>query len=365
VSQFFAEDLLQWYRNNKRDLPWRRTGDPYKIWVSEIMLQQTRVDTVIPYYERFLDAFPSVNHLADADRQRVLKLWEGLGYYSRGRNLHDAAKTVVEEFGGEVPGRYDEIRKLKGIGPYTAAAILSIAFGKQHAVVDGNVIRVLTRYFGIEEDVRLQGTKNRVQELADELIPENNPGDFNQAVMELGATVCTPSNPICQSCPVSSGCAAFSSARTDQIPYKSPAKKIPHHEIAIGMIVNSRGELLIALRSENAMLGGLWEFPGGKREKGESLETAVERELREELGVDVRVFEKFHKLKHAYSHFKITLHAYWCRIENGSPAAISGREIRWVSLDDIDSYPFPKANKVLIERMIQLDADKLKKLTGQ
>jgi len=365
VSQFFADDLLQWYRNNKRDLPWRNTDDPYKIWISEIMLQQTRVDTVIPYYHRFLEAFPTVHELAEASQQQVLKLWEGLGYYSRGRNLHQAAKMVSGQYNGQVPADYDEIRKLKGIGPYSAAAILSIAYNKQYAVVDGNVIRVFSRYFGIESDVRLQSTKNQVQQYADDMIPESHSGDFNQAVMELGATVCTPANPLCDSCPLSSGCVAYNSAKTDILPYKSKAKKIPHHEIAVGIIVNVQGELLIALRPNDVMLGGLWEFPGGKREKGETLKQTVARELREELGVEVNVHTMYHKLKHAYSHFKITLHAYWCSIASGDPKPVGSKEIKWVSLDDIHSYPFPKANKVLIDGFTELDPAKLKQLTGQ
>jgi A/G-specific adenine glycosylase len=361
VSKYFAEDLLQWYNREKRDLPWRRTSDPYRIWVSEIMLQQTRVDTVIPYYKRFLEAFPTVHDLAAAEQQQVLKLWEGLGYYSRGRNLHQAAKTVVSEFYGEIPATHEEITALKGIGPYTAAAILSIAYQKPYAVVDGNVIRVLTRYYGIKQDIRSAAVKNRVQELADGLIPEKNPGDFNQSVMELGATVCKPQNPECGMCPVSSNCVAYNSAQTDSIPYKSPAKKIPHHQIGVGLIVNENGDLLIALRPDDVMLGGLWEFPGGKKEKSESIKKTVARELKEELGVDVEVLNKFRDLKHAYSHFKITLHAYWCKIINGDPTPNSSMQLKWVSLDEINEYPFPKANKTLIEELQRLDNSDLKR----
>lgn len=319
------------------------------------MLQQTRVDTVIPYYHRFLEKFPTVYDLAEADQQKVLKVWEGLGYYSRGRNLHQAAKMVVEKFDGELPSTYEEITSLKGIGPYTASAILSIAFQKKYAVVDGNVIRVLSRFYGIEDDIRKSATKKTIQTFADELIPENHPGDFNQAVMELGATVCTPKNPECTVCPVSPECVAANSAQTDVIPYKSQAKKIPHHQIAVGLILNQTNELLIALRPNDSMLGGLWEFPGGKKENGETLQETVTRELKEELGVDVEVFSKFQELKHAYSHFKITLHAFWCRILNGTPQPRSSQEIKWVSLDKIDKYPFPKANKTLIEGLQNLE----------
>lgn len=357
----FADDLLAWYDCEKRELPWRKTDDPYKIWVSEIMLQQTRVDTVIPYWHRFIEAFPTVIDLARADRQKVLKLWEGLGYYSRCRNLHDAAKTVVNEFDGILPDTIEQISKLKGIGPYTAAAVLSIAFNKPHAVVDGNVIRVITRYYGIRDDIRSAAVKNRVRQHAEQLLPENNPGDFNQALMELGATVCTPVNPGCMYCPVSSDCIATKTAMTDKIPYKSKGKKIPHHIIAVGLVVNESGKLLISLRPEDAMLGGLWEFPGGKNEPGESLEETVIRELREELGVEAKISEKYMQLKHAYSHFKITLHAYWCFIVSGEPEPNWGTELKWVGLDQLEEYPFPKANKTLVEGLKKFDADDLKR----
>lgn len=355
----FSEDLLQWYHNHQRNLPWRETDDPYKIWISEIMLQQTRVDTVIPYYLRFLDKFPTVYDLAEADQQEVLKVWEGLGYYSRGRNLHQAAKMVVEKFDGELPSSYEEITSLKGIGPYTASAVLSIAFQKKYAVVDGNVIRVLSRFYGIDEDIRKSTTKKTIQKFADDLIPRNQPGDFNQAIMELGATVCTPQNPGCTVCPVSSKCIAANSAQTGVIPYKSPAKKIPHRHIAVGLILNQNNELLIALRPNESMLGGLWEFPGGKKEKDETLQVTVARELKEELGVEVEVFSKFQELKHAYSHFKITMHAFWCRILNGTPQPKSSQEIKWVSLDEIDNFPFPKANKTLIGGLQKLENEDL------
>lgn len=340
-------------------MPWRNTTDPYKIWVSEIMLQQTRVETVIPYYKRFLEVFPTVEQLATATQQQVLKLWEGLGYYSRGRNLHQAAKTVVEKFGGVIPSDYKSITGLKGIGPYTAAAILSIAFNKKYAVVDGNVLRVLTRYFGIHDDIRSSKTQKKIQQLADSIIPETAPADFNQAVMELGAIVCKLQNPLCGQCPLSMHCIACNTVQTDTIPYKSPAKKVPHHHIGVGLIVNRQNKLLIALRPADAMLGGLWEFPGGKKKAAEDIRTTIRRELREELGVDVRVFGEYHQLNHAYSHFKITLHAYWCRIDSGTPKPKSSVELRWVSLEEMDQYPFPKANKTLIERLQRVNKEEL------
>ncbi|MEQ9089997.1 MAG: A/G-specific adenine glycosylase [Balneola sp.] len=348
----FTENLLSWYQKNKREMPWRGEKDPYKVWISEIMLQQTRVDQAWPYFENFMKSFPTVFDLAKADQQQVLKAWEGLGYYSRARNLHATSKMIVEDYNGKLPETYDEIIKLKGIGPYTAAAITSIAFGLPNAVVDGNVIRVITRYFGIEDDVRKTGTVKEVQSLVNELISHERPAEFNQGMMELGATVCTPHNPDCLSCPIQAGCIATKVAKTDIIPYKSKAKKKPHKEIGVGIIEREDGKLLIALRPEDAMLGGLWEFPGGKQEKGESIQQTIERELKEELGVEVHAYKEFMNLKHTYSHFSITMHAWFCTLIQGYPKPKSSQEIRWVERAELEEYPFPKANKVLTERLM-------------
>lgn len=349
----FSRNLLNWYQDHKREMPWRGELDPYKIWVSEIMLQQTRVDQAMPYFNNFISHFPTVFDLAQAEQQEVLKAWEGLGYYSRARNLLAAAKDVVDNYGGKVPQSYDEIIKLKGIGPYTAAAVTSIAFNQPHAVVDGNVIRVLTRYYGIEDDTRSSKTRKQVQQFADELIDKEQPGDFNQALMELGSAICTPTKPDCQNCPVQAGCIAAQMAKTDTIPYKSPAAKKPHHTIGVGIIEDDNGKLLIALRPDNVMLGGLWEFPGGKQKDGESIRETIERELKEELGVEVKAGFEFMTLKHTYSHFSIDLHAWMCKLVSGSPKPKSSKEIRWVERAELEQYPFPKANKVLTERLVQ------------
>jgi A/G-specific adenine glycosylase len=352
-AEEFRRELLNWYHANGRALPWRENADAWPVWLSEIMLQQTRVDQAAPYFIRFMEAFPTVHDLARAPQQELMKLWEGLGYYSRARNLHVAAQMVSEKYGGTIPDTMDEILKLPGVGTYTASAVLSIAYGRPHAVVDGNVIRVLTRYAGIDGDIRTTAVKAEVESLAGELLDHDNPGDYNQAIMELGATVCKPRNPLCISCPVRAGCIANMTARTDSIPWKSPKKPVPHHQIAVGIIRNGEGKLLIALRPDNAMLGGLWEFPGGKQKEGESLEETVRRELLEELGVDVEVSGHLISLNHAYSHFRITLHAYFCRIITGTPKPAASRELAWVKPSELTDYPFPKANRTITLALIE------------
>jgi len=339
--------LIAWFRDSRREMPWRDCGDPYTIWLSEVMLQQTRVDQATPYFLRFIDAFPNVTALANADMHDVLMLWEGLGYYTRGRNLHKAAQVVAGEFGGHFPDTYEGMLSLPGVGPYTAAAVASIAFGKSHAVVDGNVIRVISRLFGITDDVRSHATKSFIQSTADTLLDPTNPGDFNQAVMELGSLVCTPSKPACERCPLAYWCVANKMSQVDVIPYKTPKPKVPHYQIVVAIISNDRDQLLIARRPENAMLGGLWEFPGGKVEPDESMEQALYREIMEELGIRIVVKREFMQLKHAYSHFKITMNAFLCDHIDGEPAPKASTAIRWVEPRRLGEYPFPKANRKL------------------
>ncbi len=348
--RIFRQDLLQWYDENKRSMPWRETDDPYRIWVAEIMLQQTRVDTVRDYYHRFLDAFPTVEALADADRDAVLKQWEGLGFYARARHLHEAAQHVVEAHDGEVPETEEAIQELKGVGPYTAAAVLSIAYQKSHAVLDGNVIRVLSRVFAVDEDVTTSTTKRHLRRVANELLDPERPGDFNQAMMELGALVCTPNSPSCNRCPVQEACQAHTDGTQTNYPVTPESTPVPHHDIAVGLIFED-DHLLIQRRPDEGLLGGLWEFPGGKQEEGESLEAACRREAKEELGVELTVEEPFYTLSHAYSHFKITLHAFRCRIASGTPTSREDQPLRWAKIEELDDYAFPRANRRLIEEL--------------
>lgn len=269
VVQYIRHELLSWYRENKRDLPWRRTSDPYRIWVSEVMLQQTRVDTVIPYYERFISLFPTVEALANASIDQVIKAWEGLGYYSRARNLHQAAKVVKEKYHGKIPNELHEISKLKGIGSYTAGAILSIAFNKKVPAVDGNVLRVFSRLFALEDDISLSKTKKKMECIADLIIPEEAPGDFNQALMELGALICTPSSPQCLFCPVRPVCRAYLHGMEEELPVKKKQKS-PKLLDVVMLILQWENSWVVEKRTDKGLLAGLWGLPTVERQESES-----------------------------------------------------------------------------------------------
>jgi A/G-specific adenine glycosylase len=314
------------------------------------MLQQTQVATVIPYYERFLARFPTVHALADAQLDDVLKAWEGAGYYARARNLHVAAQQIVAQFDGKIPSTVDELLTLPGIGRYTAGAIASIAFNRDAPVLDGNVIRVLCRYFNIKDDPKNSKTQRKLWNLAEELLPRGHAGDFNQAMMELGATVCAARKPQCGICPLKRTCATRHVGNQDKLPAKRKKKALPHHQVAVGVIWK-RGKLLIAQRRADALLGGLWEFPGGHQEQGESLARCAAREIREELGIKVKVGDEFATVDHAYSHFSITLHAFRCNWTSGRPRALGCAKWKWVSRRELAQFAFPKANRTVIERL--------------
>ncbi|MFL6212521.1 MAG: A/G-specific adenine glycosylase [Blastocatellia bacterium] len=352
--------LLDWFAKHKRALPWRATRDPYRIWVSEVMLQQTQAATVIPYYERFLKRFPNLAALAAADDAALMKAWEGLGYYARARNLRAAAQIVLCEHGGELPASRDALLSLPGFGPYTAAAVASLAFGADCAAVDGNVLRVLARVYAVDEDIRLSPTRRQLQQLADGLMPSGRAGAFNEVLMELGALVCRPRNPNCDVCPIRRFCRAFQQGRVRELPVKSVKPAVPHHEIAIG-VVHHRGKVLIALRPADGLLGNLWEFPGGKRQAGETLVECCRREIKEETGLDVDVTEVFAIVPHAYSHFRITLHAFHCRYRRGRARPHTSQAIRWVRIEELDDYAFPKANKQIIALLKSTETGKAAK----
>ncbi|HDQ45788.1 MAG TPA: A/G-specific adenine glycosylase, partial [bacterium] len=312
----YESRILHWFDANRRVMPWRGTRDPYRIWVSEIMLQQTRVATAVEYFNRFIRSFPTVRDLAAAESHDVMKVWEGLGYYARARNLHRAAKEIVQRFGGCIPDRAEDLLSLPGIGRYTTGAILSIAFGRPAPVLDGNVIRVLSRFFQITDNVDRSATQKRLWALAESLLPRTRIRDFNEAMMELGALVCTPKRPGCDSCPLSDLCTARRIGIQASLPVKTPKKPLPHLDVTAGVIWKE-GRFLITLRPPRGLLGGLWEFPGGKREAGETLEACLSREIHEELGIEVSVGRRLISVEHAYTHFRITLHVFECRFVSG------------------------------------------------
>jgi len=346
--------LVGWYHKQKRDLPWRKTRDPYFIWVSEIMLQQTQVKKVIPYYLKWIAAFPTVSKLALSPESRVLKLWEGLGYYSRARNLRRAASIVESDYGGRVPDSYDEIMKLPGIGHYSAGAVLSIAFKKKVAALDGNAIRVLSRLFKLAENGASGKSLNRLRHIAEELLPDDCPGDFNQALMELGAEVCSPKKPACPVCPVRPWCMGEKLGQQENYPpvkKRPPSKKI---EVSAAVILRN-GKVYIQQRPVDGLMGGLWEFPGGKKEKNESSENCLLREIREELGVAVVIRKKLMTIKHSYTQFRVTLHVYYCRLPRGHIRATSCDQWKWVCPEDLGGFPFPAANVKIVDRLIKSD----------
>ncbi|MFW6161508.1 MAG: A/G-specific adenine glycosylase [Planctomycetota bacterium] len=350
VPDNLAPSLLRWYDAARRDLPWRRTADPYRIWLAEVMLQQTRVETVIPYYERFVERFPTVASLAAASVEEVLEAWVGLGYYGRARRLHAAARQVVAEHEGRVPRDPAALRALPGVGRYTAGAVLSIAYGLRVPVVDGNVERVLCRLFGLEGNPKAGPTRRRLWTLAGSLIPADRAGEFNQAMMELGATVCTPKAPACEACPVSARCEARRLGRQAELPELPPRKAVPHYDVGVGLVWR-RGKVLIARRPPDVMLGGLWEFPGGKREDGEAMEETVRRELAEELGLEVTVRAPFVTCKHAYSHFTVTLHAFHCACPRGRVRPTEADAFRWVGVSELADFPFPAGSVKIIREL--------------
>lgn len=334
--------LTDWYRTNRRDLPWRNTRAPYKIWVSEVMLQQTQVNTVIPYYQKFIARFPDIHALAAANLQSVLKLWEGLGYYSRARNFHQAAKIVVKERGGVIPNTSKEIKQLPGVGDYIAAAVLSIAFNLPHPVVDGNVKRVFARLFILDAPVNHAGSHTVFLKKAAELMDATMPAMYNQALMELGAMVCKPKQPGCPACPLQSHCLAFKFNKIGEFPHRKKSKPLPEHNLVVG-IVKKKGKILIIRRPEKGLLGGLWEFPNGRIESSEDPDAACLRHLKSEVNITADIDTFVTRIKHAYTHFKITMDVYACRFVAGRVRLNGPTAFRWINLDEISAYPLPKS----------------------
>lgn len=365
----FRKALLDWYDKNKRDLPWRRSKDPYAIWVSEIMLQQTRVDTVIPYYERFLHHLPTIKDLAQAEEEVILKLWEGLGYYSRVRNMQKAAQQMMADYGGRFPQAHAEIASLKGIGPYTAGAIASIAFDLPEPAVDGNVMRVLSRLFEVDYDIGLPANRKIFQALMEELIDPQRPGDFNQALMDLGSDIESPVNPRPEDSPVKDFSAAYLNGTMDKYPIKAPKKKPLPVAYQAFIIRNQHNQFLLEKNTDQGLLAGFWSFPllekGEEQDQQVSLfelaEAPVQPDLRQSfsdsygLNVDWQE-QEFTRVQHIFSHRKWQIELTEGLVKND--AVFSQRQTMWVAVEDFHRFPFAKPQQKMWESYQKKAANK-------
>jgi A/G-specific adenine glycosylase len=338
MENTFGDLLLTWYDRHARKLPWRGVADAYAVWVSEVMLQQTRVETVIPYFKRWMERFPDIPSLAAAGEQEVLAAWEGLGYYARARNLWRAARLLVDGGSTRLPKDPRELEKLPGIGRYTAGAIASIAFGVDAAALDGNIKRILARVYDLDLPIdRPQGVQ-RLWEMASSSLTPGRAGDHNQALMDLGSLICLARDPKCDDCPLEPVCLAKAKGTQNERPLRSPRKPIPHISVAAA-VIRRKGRVLIARRPSHGLLGGMWEFPGGKQQDGETLPEALEREIYEELGTAIGVGEPLGTYEHAYTHFRVTLTAFHCRLTGGEPQPLEASELAWVKPEALGDYP--------------------------
>lgn len=347
-KQYFSRQLLRWYEANKRDLPWRRQSNPYYTWVSEIMLQQTRVETVKSYFERFISRFPTIEALADAPEEEILKTWEGLGYYSRARNLQIAAREVKELYGGQVPNNKEKVSALKGVGPYTSGAIMSIAFNEPEPAVDGNVMRVLSRYFRLHDDIAKPSTRKKMEKLAYELIPEGCASDFNQGIMELGALVCTPKSPACLLCPIAECCAGRHAGEERILPVKTKAKP-PKLELRYAALIEGTGEqvgkVLVRQRPHTGLLAKMWELPHILVSKQMGMVGVSEVEslalLHHSLiveGIDIIPIEHWLDTEHIFSHIHWQIRAYRCRLRS---LHCNGQTVyAWVGPEEMEELAF-------------------------
>jgi A/G-specific adenine glycosylase len=357
-----AELLLSWWKHHGRkqpaQKPWMFKADgtwpmpedslsPYGIWIAEVMLQQTQLSVVLPYWQRWMAGFPTADALATASLEQVRLQWQGLGYYSRARRLHEAAQLLLEQ---SWPGDLDGWMALPGIGRTTAGGILSSAFNAPAPILDGNVKRVLARLHAHGRPPARD--QSRFWRWSEELLDPLRPRDFNQALMDLGATVCTPRRPGCDQCPWRESCAAYASGDPSGWPVVEERKPIPFQVIGIGVVINAAGEVLIDQRLEEGLLGGMWEFPGGKQEPGESIEACVARELMEELGIEVSVEDALTTVDHAYSHKKLQFVVHLCRWISGEPQPLASQQVRWVRPEQLKDYPFPAANARIIEALL-------------
>ena len=340
----FVRKLLQWYERNQRSLPWRGHADPYGVWASEIMLQQTRVEAVIPYFLRWMKRFPTIASLARASEREVLNHWEGLGYYARARNFRRAAQIVVREYGGELPSSTEALRALPGIGRYTAGAIASIAFGLDEAALDGNIRRVLARVFNVSEPVSSPAGESALWKLAEMHLPKGRAGDYNQAMMDLGATICVPINPHCSGCPMNVLCIARKLGIQEQRPVLKARKVVPHHVLAAAVITR-RGRVLLAQRPSAGLLGGMWEFPNGKVKGAPA--RGLEKIVHKLYDLDVQCIEALGVVRHGYSHFSVEVHAFRCKAD----LVPKRQNLRWASVGRLEDYPMGKVDREIAGKL--------------
>lgn len=338
----FQRKLLRWYGEHARPLPWRHTKNPYAIWVSEVMLQQTRVDNVLSYFPCFMKAFPDMQALASALEGQVLKVWEGLGYYGRARNLHKAAKILCETNGARLPDSEEALRRLPGIGDYIVAAILSFAFGKPVAVLDGNVKRVLARFFAIEQAINDEKAKPLFQQTAQELLPVIDSDLHNQAMMELGALVCTPKHPKCEDCPVAGMCQSHRDECVNRFPIRTIRRNVPTRRIVIGIIVRKNGQFVVVQRPSDGLLGGLWEFPNTEIDETKTFEEGI-RTFLDALFPHTRPDPRSMGIvRHAYTHFKVLAEVFWIGTDIPLAPTRETHSYRWLDPETLSDYPLSK-----------------------
>jgi A/G-specific adenine glycosylase len=342
--------LLNWFQENGRDLPWRRTYQPYHIWISEIMLQQTQMERAVTYFERWMKRFPDIASVAAASEEEVLRLWEGLGYYSRARNIHRTAGVIAKKYNGQLPADHQFLLKLPGIGEYTAGAIMSLAFNEKYPVVDANVERLFARLFNIDGPVKESANRTLIWQLARELTPGHAPRNFNQALMELGALVCRPKNPDCGQCPLNTLCESMQIGIVAERPFTPPGKRIIRIEMATG-VLQHKGKFFIQKRPVKGVWANLWEFPGGRIEPHETPEAAVAREFYEETELSINLLHKIGVVKHSYTRYRVRLHCYACRLQNSKsdPCLHAAQEYRWATGTALDEFAFPAPHRRLIE----------------
>lgn len=348
----FQNALLRWFHGNNRELPWRDKYNPYHIWLSEIMLQQTQMERGIRYFERWLCRYPDIAAVASSSLDEILKYWEGLGYYARARNLHKAAKVMCDEYGGRVPESYEQLLSLPGIGSYTASAIASIAFNQDVVVVDANVERVFSRLFDIDAPLKNKGVHQRITGMARDLLPLGRAREFNQGLMDLGGMVCTPKNPDCGVCPVSANCLAYKGNFVEDRPVKGTKESQVHIEMATALLFH-QGTIFIQQRKEDDIWGGLWEFPGGRLKQNEAPEAAVVREYMEETGFQVGVSRRITTVVHYYTKYKVTLHCFCCRLLQNSllPNLRAAQKYHWITEDQLSNFGFPAGHRKFIEHL--------------